>query len=62
MSIYERTEKRLTNVCINERGKIRVLSLSDAVIEGNKILLKLPKPIEPELEDVGKGTMLHVHL
>jgi hypothetical protein len=49
-------------VCINERGKIRVLSLSDAVIEGNKILLKLPKPIEPELEDVGKGTMLHVHL
>jgi oligopeptide/dipeptide ABC transporter ATP-binding protein len=35
--------------------KLRVLSLSDAVIEGNKILLKLPKPIEPELEDVGKG-------
>jgi oligopeptide/dipeptide ABC transporter ATP-binding protein len=48
--------KEIKDVCSKSKEvKLRVLSLSDAVIEGNKILLKLPKPIEPELEDVGKG-------
>jgi len=48
--------KEIMDICSSAKEvRIRALSLSEPVVEGNKIVLTLPKEIEPELEDIGRG-------